>query len=255
MIVPRVRWHTREGETGIKVHQPHSSKVATLADTSGEKSATELEVVREKLRPSQICKCFRCLDAHVVSRAPTSILRATSGNAARDPGLTTKNCHRDEGVGAGDTKETGAGRIKKIPSTSDQPGLKSPNELSPGRTSDLTRSKSFVKRVERVTELLDLASLTDLKWLKDRAVDAATEVILTFCYTPSALRTLRGGNVFSEVGVEALKTVLLAVLYFLVLLKIAITLARVVRLILSILVVISWPAKIVATVVRWCLLG
>ena len=256
MIVPRVRWDTREGEKGSKIHQPHPSKVTPPADTSGEKSATELEVVREKLRQSQICKCFRCLDAHAVSRAPTPILRATSGNAARDPGLNTKNCHRDdEGVGAGDTKEMGAGNISKIPSTLDQPGLKSPNELSTGRTGDLTRSKSFVKRVERVTELLDLASLPDLKWLRGRMVDAAQEVILTFCYTPSALRILREGNVFSEVGVEALKTVLLAVLYFLVLLKIAITLVRVVRLILSILVVISWPAKIVATVVRWCLLG
>ena len=252
MIVPRVRWDTREGETGIRVHQPHRSKVTPPTNTSGEQSATELEAVREKLRPSQICKCSRCLDAHAVSKEPTPILRATSGNAARDSGFNTKH---SQGVSAGDTKETGAGRIKKIPSTSDQPGLKSPKELSTGRTGDLTRSKSFVRRVERVTELLDLASLPDLKWLRGRMVDAAQEVILTFCYTPSALRMLRGGNVLSEVGVEALKTVLLAAVYFLVLLKIAITLVKVVRLILSILVVISWPAKVIATVVRWCLLG
>lgn len=256
MIVPRVRWDPCEGETGSKIHQPHPSKVTPSADSSGEKSATELEVVREKLRPSQICKCSRCLDAHAVSRAPTPILRATSGNVARDPGINTKKCHSDdEGVSAGDTKETGPGKMKKTPSTLDQSGPKSPNELSTDRTKDLTRSKSFVRRAERVTELLDLASLPDLKWLKGRMVDAAQDVILTFCYTPSALRILRGGNVLSEAGVDAVKTVLLAAVYFLVLLKVAITLVRVVRLILSILVVISWPAKIVATLVRWCLIG
>lgn len=257
--VPRVRQDTQKDELDKKAQQLRkpSAGVGDVATDGG--ANIELEKVRAKLRPSQLCKCSRCENSRTVSRDPTPILRVPSGNVMREPALKAKNGQE----GAEFLDHTGSdikGKLVKDekaehpafstdPPLSHQLDTKSSNDhymTTPVRTSDLTRS------AERTTILL---SASDLAWIKRLMAHELQHVISIFRHTPSAVRVLKRGEVGAEAGGEAVKVMLLAVVYLLVLLKIIVTLVRVFELILDIMVVVSWPVRAVGVVVRCYLLG
>ena len=131
--------------------------------------------------------------------------------------------------------------------------------MAPGaeiaKVSDLRRSNSFVRRVERISTLLDMMPTLGVVWAQHRLSKVLQHLLLTFHHALPASRVLRRADARVEEYVVAVRQVLIAAVYLVILLKVIITVVRVVGLLLSIILIISWPARAVGVVVRWFLLG
>ena len=261
--VPRVGLDQRFSD--LEKNAEHSNERSTVLkeEVMTEGAGVELRKVSARLQLSQTCKCSRCV---YTNNAPA--LCAVSGNVLREARSSVKRAHtEDKGSTNSETRQTApeAEGAKVLGSGSDPNALPSrQSELetsgfchssAPPQTSDLRRSKSFVRRAEKIMALLDMMPTLDLVWTQHRLSNVLQHVLLTFHHALPASRVLRRVDARVEEYVVAVRQVLIAAVYLLILLKVVITVVRMVGLLLNILLIISWPARAVGVVVRWFLLG
>lgn len=261
--VPRVGLNQCFSDLEKNAQHFHERSTVLKEEVMTEGAGVELSKVRARLRLSQTCKCSRCVDTN---NAPA--LCAISDNVLREARSSVKRTHtEDKGSTNSETRQGApeAEKAKVLGSGSDPNPLPSrqseleTSEFSPSsappQTSDLRRSKSFVRRAEKIIALVDMMPILDLVWAQHRLSDVLQHVLLTFHHALPASRVLRRVDARVEEYVVAVRQVLIAAVYLVILLKVVITVVRVVGLLLNILLIISWPVRAVGVVVRWFLLG
>ncbi|KAL8796394.1 MAG: hypothetical protein Q9195_001301 [Heterodermia aff. obscurata] len=202
-------------------------------------TGVELNKVRARLQPSQTCKCSRCLD---MNNAPASF--AVSGNILRETRSSVKNEHTEDKNFNNASSET-----RSEIETSDLSHGSAP------QTSGLRRSKSLIRRVEKITTLLDTMQTLGLIWTQHCLSKVLQHVLLTFYHALPASRVLKRADAMVEEYVVAVRQMLIAAVYLVISVKVVITVVKVVGMLLNIIWTISWPARAVGAVVRWLLLG
>ena len=258
--VPRVGLNQCFSDLKTKFQHSHERSTVLREEVMTEGAGVELSKVRSSLRPSQTCKCSRCMDT---DNAPA--LFAVNGNVIGEARSSRRKEYTEDKVFSSATLETSRvapeAKIAKVlgsalnsnslPSTQSELEM---TQLFP-QTNDLCRSDSFVRRVERITTLLDMMPTLHVVWAQHRLSKVLDHVLLTFYHALPASRLLRRADARVEEYVVAVRQVLFAAVYLVILFKIVITLVRVVGLLLNIILIVSWPVRAVGVVVRWFLLG
>ena len=237
--MPQVRVDSHDGDFGTMAPQSRTpgalmQNAATCKDTD-----ISLESVRPKLQAAQTCSCSRCMGSKIQGK---------DINATRGSLLVAKKRQPAMGASGGEEagrkirdKETDGHETNRSRSSPSQSDLKSLDD----------RSTSFKKRVEGITALLDMVTIPDLAFTRRRMIEILQHMLRAFCHVLLALKLLRRADARAEEYTDAVKKALIAGTYLLVLLKIVVTVVKVLGLIMDIMVVVSWPAR----VLKWCLLG
>ena len=232
--MPRVGLDQCFSDVETNAQHSHERSTVLREEVMTEGAGVELSRVRARLRSSQTCKRSRCVDQN---DAPA--LFAVSGNVLREERSSVKKEHTEDKGFSNASSET--------------------RHMAPGaeiaKFNDLRRSNSFVRRVERISTLLDMMPTLGVVWAQHRLSKALQHVLLAFHHALPASKVLRRADASVEQYVVAVRQVLIAAVYLVILLKVVITVVRVVGLLLSIILIISWPARAIGVVVRWFLLG
>ena len=182
-----------------------------------------IKEIRAKLRPSQLCKCSKCL-------GPRPSVKKSKGK--------TTICSDDIRSEEMDNDSVGT----KCQADSDQPSC------------DLTRTKSVFRRIDSMTTLF--SHLPDTRWVTERLLEMVGHVYTTLHHASPALQVLRSPqNARIDKYARALKQVFLAGVYLLVLLNLVVLLARAVQFIFRIVAVVGWPVRVLWLTIRWALRG
>lgn len=112
---------------------------------------------------------------------------------------------------------------------------------------DIKFAKPRLPRLDTMTTW----SLANTGWIQERILGMISHVFTTLHDGSPALKVLRSQDARFDEYAKALRQVFLAALYTLVLLNIFMLVARVVRLILRLLVVLGWPVKMVCFMLGW----
>ena len=262
--VPRVGLHQCFSDLETSAQHSHERSTVLREEVMTEGAGVELTKVRARLRPSPMCKCSGCVE---MKNVPARC--AVRGSVPREARSSVRKEHTEDKGSRSETETSQrapeAEIVKVLGSGPDpNPLPSSQSELqtsglsrspAPHQTSDLHRSDSFVRRVEKFTIFLDMMPSLDLVWTQHCLSKVLQHVFLAFHHTPLALKVLRRVDARVEEYVVAVRRVLIAVVYLVILLKVVITVVRVVGLFLNILLIISWPARAVGVVIRWFLLG
>lgn len=280
--VPKIRVGSRSGESRNKVSQLRprggvTQEAAKSADRDG-----GLEEVRAKL--TQTCNCSRCMG---LGTRGSNTVAVTSDNPTQRSPSGSKNCQpvyvipiSDEtSARPGDKTPSHADKLSRsipnqsdlelsdgcfvttssganaLPNQSDLESLNGCSTSTSGRANTVHRSGTFVRRVQQITTLLDMFPIPYLASAQSRLTEVLHHVIIAFGHALLAVRTLKRADARAEEYLGAVKKLLIAGVYLLVLLKNTVTVVKVTRLMMDILAVVSWPARVVAVVIRWCLLG
>ena len=254
--VPKVRIGSRNGDPEKQSRTPSAIKNDAAA---GREEHISLDSVRAKL--TQTCQCPKCIGPNAWVN---DTILVSQGNANRKPSSDTKKSPAANDLPT--PKQTGREFKQVKNSLENNPGSpdhtppipKPSNDRStstPGNSNPLTHSNTFIRRVERVTTLLDLLRIPDPATTQRRLIEALKHIVLTFWHAFSAVRTLNQADAQAKEYADAVRKVLVATIYLLMLLKVVVTVVKVVGLVMDIVAVVSWPARVVGVVVRWCLVG
>ena len=258
--VPKLRVGLRNGASGNRVSQVRTPSAATQDAANKD---IGLENVRGKL--TQTCNCSRCMgfrnqgsDTAAVTQAkPVPSRRSPTG--AKKGQLVDVMPVSDEKVNARPRdKIHPLGKSPRSQSHPNQSDPKSSNGLSKspsGQPSTLHHSGTFVKRVEQITTFLDTFPIPYLASTQHRLAEILGQFIIAFRHALPAVKVLKRSDARAEEYLGAVKSLLVAGVYLLTLVKIVVTVVKVTRLMMDIVAVVSWPARAVAVVLRWCLLG
>ena len=260
--VPRVGLDQCFRDLESSAQHPHERSTVLREEVMNEGAGVELSKVRARLRPSPTCKCSGCVDMNNAT-APCAV----SGSVPREARSSVRKEHTEDKGSRSETSQTALeAEILKVlgsgPDPNPWPSSQSEMQTSglsrspaPPQTRDFHRSNSVVRRVEKITAFLDMMPSLDLVWTQHCLSKVLQNVFITFHHIPPALRVLRRVDTRVEEYAVAVRQVLIAAVYLVILLKVVITVVRVVGLLLNILLIISWPARAVGVVIRWFLLG
>lgn len=261
ITVPKVRTDSRSRGSGNKALQSRMPSASKNDAAAGREEHISLNGVRAKL--TQTCRCSKCIgskarvnDANPASRGNAN--RKLSSDTKKSP-ATADILTSEKTNGEPDKDKT---HLENNPSSPDHtPPLPKPSKDRSTSTSTtintttLTRSATFLRRVEKVTTFLDLVPLPDPTSTRLRLLEGLKHIVLTFYHAFSAVRTLNKDDAQVKEYADAVRKVVVAMVYGLVLLKVVVTVVRVVGLVMDIVDVVSWPARGVGVVVKWCLVG
>ena len=249
--VPRVGLDQCFSDLESNAQHIHKRSTVLREEVMPEGAGVELSRVRARLQPSQMCKCSRCVDTN---NAPA--LFAFSGSVLREARSGVNKEHREDQYFSNASSEPEPKIAKNsLPSSQSELETSELSHSSAPQASDLRRSNSFVRRVERITTLVDMMPTLSRVWAQHRLSKVPQHVLLTFHHALPASRVLRRADARIEEYVVAVRQVLIAVVYLVISLKVVVTVVRVVGLLLNIILILSWPARAVGVVIRWFLMG